>query len=46
MMNFESVLASILKFIAETAADAAYGSASILGMCQPKEPKRPSSLNN
>ena len=27
-MNFESVLASILKFIAETAADAAYGSAT------------------
>jgi len=32
--------ASIIKKIAETMADITYGSASIWGMHQPKEPKK------
>ena len=40
--NFATVV--LLKKIAELAADVSYGSASILGMYQPKEPMKPTSL--
>ncbi len=44
MKKANSVTVAMLKKIAEFSAEIAYGSASILGMYQPKEPVKPVSL--
>ncbi len=40
MKDVNKKVASVVKKIAETMADIAYGSASVWGVYQPKEPKK------